>query len=408
MSRSNTKRSSAAPPQDLDDPEDTDRNPADLDDEGREVEGVGQRNKDQERADKVQQGIAKLVRSELFCLQKEIGCEDEAHADETDNVENHGRPIEWPLRSVKKACAMSLLTLRVHSPTPDEVLRHLHPMLPEGVLVTGEPVTKKGPSALIAFSAPHDEEISHYEWIHIGGAGIDRIANALKGSARIPILTRTIGAMGRQMAEYVLGYILADLQKMRFRDGRQSEADWQKEASLPSYLFNRSVAIFGTGPIGKGVAEALTPLCREVTGYSRSGREAEGFTRTLPLERFGGADIVIAALPSTRETDGIVGKVLLERMNGSLFINIGRGAVLDDHALLRALESGAVRHAILDVFRQEPLPQDHPYWSHEAITVTPHVSGVTRPIDIAEAFAERLPKFLARRLTSEVDLARGY
>ncbi|NNU15984.1 D-2-hydroxyacid dehydrogenase [Parvularcula sp. ZS-1/3] len=303
---------------------------------------------------------------------------------------------------------MTLLTLRVHSPTPDDVLRHLHPMLPEGVLVTGEPVTGKGPSALIAFSAPDDEDIGRYDWIHIGGAGIDRIAAALKGSSKTPILTRTIGAMGHQMAEYVLSYILADLQKHGFRAAREAERDWQKEASLPTYLFDQTVAIFGTGPIGRGVAEALTPLCREVTGYSRSGREAEGFTRTLPLERFDGADIVIAALPATRETDGIIGKVLLERMKGALFMNIGRGAVVDDDALLRALDNGTVRRAILDVFRKEPLPKDHPYWPHPEVTVTPHVSGVTRPIDIAEAFAERLPKFLAKRLGSEVDLKRGY
>jgi phosphoglycerate dehydrogenase-like enzyme len=277
-----------------------------------------------------------------------------------------------------------------------------------GLELTSRPAGHKRPSALIAFKAPQDEDISRYDWIHIGGAGPDSILAALAGTDGDPVLTRTIGAMGRQMGEYVLSYALAWLQGQARRAAFQERGEWRKEESLPRYLFDQDIAIIGTGPIGRGVAEMLSPLARSVTGYSRRGLAADGFTACRRLSAFEGGDIVIAALPATRATDSLLSDGFFERMSGGLFLNIGRGSVVEEGALQRALGTGRVGHAVLDVFREEPLPKHHWAWSHPRLTVTPHISGVTRPEDIAAAFEEKLPPFLRGSLTSEVDRREGY
>lgn len=301
---------------------------------------------------------------------------------------------------------MPELTLRVHSPSPDEVIASLGPI--PGVRVTRAPAGGAEASALIAFDAPDDEDISRYDWIHVGGAGPDRIFRALKDAPRLPLLTRTIGAMGRQMAEYVLAYILADLQKMALRRAFEAQRSWQKDASLPTYLFDQRIAILGTGAIGGEIAAALAPLCRGVTGYSRSGRHVDGFDAVRPLGDFEAADIVIVALPATPETEGLVGERLFTPLDEALFLNIGRGAVVDEGALRKALDRGNVRHAVLDVFTEEPLPPTDWAWTDDRVTVTPHVSGVTRPTDIAAAFRGLLPSFRRRTLASSISPARGY
>nr|WP_305889042.1 NAD(P)-dependent oxidoreductase [Parvularcula maris] len=210
------------------------------------------------------------------------------------------------------------------------------------------------------------------------------------------------------MGEYVLAYALTWLQDTAKREGFQARSDWQKEASLPRYLFDQDVAIIGMGAIGSGVAKMLTPLARSVTGYSRSGRNTEGFGACRRLAEFEGADIVIATLPATRQTDSLLSDPFFGRMNGGLFLNIGRGSVVEEGALQRALGTGKVDRAVLDVFRMEPLPKEHWAWTHPRVAVTPHVSGVTRPVDIAAAFKVKLPLFLEGRLTNEVDREAGY
>jgi glyoxylate/hydroxypyruvate reductase A len=214
--------------------------------------------------------------------------------------------------------------------------------------------------------------------------------------------------MGRQMAEYVLAYALHWLQGMDRREAFQARAEWQKEASLPRHLFDQDVAVLGTGAIGQEIARTLTPLCRSVTGYNSAGRKDDGFERTLPLSAFARADIVIGALPATAGTRGIIGEKILRAMSGGLLINIGRGSTLDEACLAALLQAGSLSHAVLDVFAEEPLPASHWAWSHPDVTVTPHVSGVTRPEDIAAAFNEKLPRFLNGTLRSEVDPAKGY
>lgn len=298
-------------------------------------------------------------------------------------------------------------TVRLAVPYAEDIARAL---AGRPLTLRTEPIPSdtEGRRVLIAFRPPGDEQLSGYDWIHIAGAGADHICRALRAENARPILTRTVGKMGRQIAEYVLSYILADLQRHALRRTLEADAAWQVAEAEGTFLFETDVAILGTGGVAAGIAEVLAPLARRVTGYARTARQLEPFGEVRALGDFERAEVVVNALPATRSTDGLVGDRVFDKLDAALFINIGRGLTVDDAALLRALDTGTVRHAVLDVFREEPLPAGDPYWRHERVTVTPHVSGITRWEDTAEAFLAHLDDFLAGELRSTVDRERGY
>jgi len=258
--------------------------------------------------------------------------------------------------------------------------------------VTEDPVGDRADKlrVLIAFRPPADEDISGYDWIHCAGAGTDHLLKALPTSEEDrPLMTRTIGRMGDQMGAYCLSYALADLQKHRARQEAQREKRWDSQALAPSELFESDVLVIGTGAIGSSIAACFRPLAQSVTGLSRSGRPAPHFDRVQPWSKPGSLKkkaFVIAALPSTNSTEAIIDASFFSRLRQAVFINVGRGATVAMGDLRDALSSGQVRNAALDVFSEEPLPTDHWCWDHPQVTVTPHVSGITRPEDSADAF----------------------
>lgn len=300
------------------------------------------------------------------------------------------------------------ITVRVHEAQEENLVPSLQELEPSLHVVRGPTEGAKGPRVLIAFRPPQDEDVRGYDWIHLAGAGADHMAPALVGTGPRPIVTKTIGAMGRQMAEYCLSYLLADLQLHHKRIQMQAAQRWSQAEAAPAFLFERTVAIIGTGAIGSSIAQVLAPLANEVAGYSRSGRPVAAFSRTAKLDDFAPADIVIAALPSAPGTQAVIGGRVFGQPTGSLFLNVGRGATVDETALQDALDTGSVRQAVLDVFAEEPLPKEHWAWTHPKVTVTSHVSGVTREEDTLEAFRDKLPKFRDGTLRSEIDLDQGY
>ena len=122
------------------------------------------------------------------------------------------------------------------------------------------------------------------------------------------------------------------------------------------------------------------------------------------------AQILVCLLPDTPATRGLLDADHLSRLpDGAWLINPGRGTLIDDEALLQGLDRGRPGHAVLDVFRTEPLPQDHPFWAHPAVTVTPHIAAETRPATAAPVVAQNLRRAMAgRRLLHLVDRDRGY
>ncbi|MEN8164051.1 MAG: NAD(P)-dependent oxidoreductase, partial [Acidobacteriota bacterium] len=180
------------------------------------------------------------------------------------------------------------------------------------------------------------------------------------------------------------------------------------------YEFVSTVLVLGMGRMGSAVAHGLTGVGHRVIGWSRSGRVVAGVEcvagRQALEEVLPQADVVVCLLPLTPNTEGILGHEFFSLMKKrSLLVNVGRGGHLVEHDLIAALANGRPGHAVLDVFRQEPLPANHPFWVHPAITVTPHVAALTNPRGAAERIAENRRRLHAGEpLLDLVDRGRGY
>jgi glyoxylate/hydroxypyruvate reductase A len=172
--------------------------------------------------------------------------------------------------------------------------------------------------------------------------------------------------------------------------------------------------MLGLGELGTACARALAALNFPVTGWSRRARDIPGL-RCLSGEdglrqALEGAQIVVTLLPKTPGTENLLDAWHLAWLpRGAVIVNPGRGALIDDAALLAALDAGHIGHATLDVFRVEPLPPDHPYWHHPRVTVTPHIAAETRPDSASRVIAENIRRGEAGEpLLHRVDRAAGY
>ena len=183
------------------------------------------------------------------------------------------------------------------------------------------------------------------------------------------------------------------------------------DPACPPLARERPVAMLGMGALGTACARALCALNFPVTGWSRTPKVVPGIATTTDLRRaLSRAQIVITLLPRTPATETILNAESLAFLpRGAVLLNPGRGALIDDGALLAALDLGQIGHATLDVFRTEPLPRDHPFWHHPGITVTPHIAADTRASGAAVVLVENIRRGEAGEpLLNLVDRARGY
>lgn len=240
-------------------------------------------------------------------------------------------------------------------------------------------------------------------------AGVERITG--NPTLTVPLARMVDHGLERGMTEWVVGQVLRHhLGLDRYITGQ--DGSWRK--STPPLAEDRPVTVLGLGALGQAAARALVGLGFDVTGWSRTAKTLEGI-RTASgsiglhtvLER---AEIVVLLLPDTPATTNILNAETLALLpRGAVIINPGRGSLIDDGALLAALESGQIGHATLDVFRTEPLPPDHPYWAHPRVTVTPHIAAETRPDSAARVIAENIRRAeTGAPLLHLVDRARGY
>jgi phosphoglycerate dehydrogenase-like enzyme len=248
-------------------------------------------------------------------------------------------------------------------------------------------------------------------WVQAMGAGVDwALVPTLPGDV---IVTRVPGVFGPWMREYVLGWCLAITQRTETYRAAQRERRWREEI-LPDRLAGKTMTVVGLGDIGRAIAAAARGLGLRVIGVSRSGRavrEVERVYRLPRLERaLGEADFVVVVLPLTDATRGLLGARALGAMKPTAWLfNIGRGAVVDEGALLETLRERRIGGAVLDVFATEPLPAEHPLWALDNVVLTPHVSGPSTPAEITPVFNDNLTRWLAGRpLRHVVDRARGY
>lgn len=243
-------------------------------------------------------------------------------------------------------------------------------------------------------------------------AGVDRLL-ADPTLPRHVALTRLIDPqLTAGMVESVLLHVLsAHRLAPRYRL-QQVRAEWRQH-DQPTAA-ERTVGLLGFGELGRACAKALLPLGFRVLGWSRSARShprvecaqgEAGFAQVLAR-----SNILVCLLPNTAETRGLLdAKRLALLPAGATVINVGRGAAIDDAALLAALDARRIETAILDVFQTEPLPADHPYWRHERVWVYPHVAADTDPRSGSRVVADTVRRFRAGQpLPEQVDFARGY
>ncbi len=248
-------------------------------------------------------------------------------------------------------------------------------------------------------------------WLQAMGAGVDW-ALVPEVAARVTI-TRAPGIFGPWMAEYVVGWCLRVTQKIATYRAAQRERRWI-EQTLPDRLKGQTVVVVGMGDIGRTIARTLRALGVRVVGVSRSGRAVPEADRIHPPRALAravrDADFVVVVVPLTADTAGLVDARLLAAMKPTAWlINIARGAVVDETALLTALREGRIAGAVLDVFTHEPVPHDHPFWTMDNVAMTPHISGPSIAEEIAPVFNDNLARWLAGRpLRHVVDRRRGY
>lgn len=238
-------------------------------------------------------------------------------------------------------------------------------------------------------------------------AGVERIVT--NRTLTQPLARMVDPGLAQGMAEYCTGWALRAHLGM---DGHVQDGVW-RSGQTPPLAHQRPVVILGMGELGQAVAQMLGGLGFRVTGLSASGRPVAGVD-VRPIQQLdqvlSRAQILICLLPDTPQTRNMLDARRLSLLpRDAWIINPGRGTLIDDEALLHALDQGRPAHAVLDVFRTEPLPAGHPFWQHPGVTVTPHIAAATRPETAAPVVAENLRRAMAGRpLLHLVDRAKGY
>jgi glyoxylate/hydroxypyruvate reductase A len=209
---------------------------------------------------------------------------------------------------------------------------------------------------------------------------------------RIPLARMVDHGLTQGMVEWVCGHALRHHLGMDTHILHQ-DGVWRPEA--PPLASDRRVSVLGLGALGAACARMLAHLGFRVTGWSRAPKEIAGLRCLSGAEGLRGAleaaDILVLLLPLTPATENLLDAARLALLPpGAVILNPGRGPLIDDGALLAALDAGRIGHATLDVFREEPLPPAHPFWAHPRVTVTPHIASETRPESAAEVIAENI------------------
>lgn len=236
-------------------------------------------------------------------------------------------------------------------------------------------------------------------------AGVEKIVT--NSTLTQPLARMVDPGLARGMAEYCSGWVMRAHLRM---DHYAQDGKW-RNGQIPPLATERNVTILGMGELGRAVATMLTAIGFRITGYSASGRPFDGAEVVTDLGKaLERAEILVALLPDTADTRGVLNTDNLARLpKGAWIINAGRGSLIDETALVAALDAGHVGHAVLDVFQTEPLPEEHPFWRHPGVTVTPHIAAETRPETAAPVVAENLRRVMAGRVPMHlVNRAKGY
>ncbi|MCP2239162.1 D-2-hydroxyacid dehydrogenase [Thermoanaerobacterium thermosaccharolyticum] len=242
----------------------------------------------------------------------------------------------------------------------------------------------KDTEVLVCFDGDADAEFIHnaenLKWIHLLSAGADAMPFDVLKERKI-ILTNSKGVHKYQISEQVIGYMLLFERGLNYFIRKQMNREWDKSVRV-SELYGKSVCILGVGSIGEEIARIAREFGMKTIGVRKSGNISqfidEMYTNDNMIYAVSKADYVICALPLTDDTYHLLGKDFFKNMkNDAVFINIGRGKVVDESSLIDALKNKTIRGAALDVFEEEPLSKESPLWDMENVIITPHTAGIS-------------------------------
>ena len=269
--------------------------------------------------------------------------------------------------------------------------------------------------AMLAWGSPPGllPHMAKLRWVQALTAGVEgwlALPDLPSGLA----LTCARGTHRESMPENILGALFHITKPYAAVVEDQKQVKWTRRVATP--LNGKTLGILGLGAIGQEVARLATALRMRVIGTRRGGAPVAGVEKVLPPERtadiLAQSDFVLLLLPATPETENFINAERLAQMKpGAWLLNFGRGHLIDDADLIAAVKAKRIAGAVLDVFRQEPLPTGHPFWTTEGILVLPHIGGghPTRDTVVARLFVENLGRFLdGRPLRELVDREAGY
>lgn len=252
------------------------------------------------------------------------------------------------------------------------------------------------------------------KWVHQGGAGVENLTGDVAGTE---IVVTNTHVHGDTIAEHVLALMLAHTRHLRELFQYQDRREWGHDVLRAQRLLTgHTIGILGLGTIGRAVARRAAAFGMRVWGTRGHPAPVEAVERVLPPsgldEVLRVSDVLAVTLPLTRETRGLIGARELGLLpRGAFLVNIGRGAIIDEPALVDALRSGQLGGAGLDVFAQEPLPATSPLWSVPNLIVSPHTSGGFPGYtdQMITLFCDNLRRYLTGQpLRNVVDTALGY
>jgi phosphoglycerate dehydrogenase-like enzyme len=255
------------------------------------------------------------------------------------------------------------------------------------------------------------------KWIHLASAGVERSLTPALLASKIK-LTCSRGIHANTIAEYVIMAVLAFSKNLRQAYAYQGRHEWRFEKLIESRfdLEGKTICIIGLGSIGSRVAKLAKTFDMHVIGAANRARKIRNVDKVYPAGRLkeclAHADIVVLSAPLTDKTYHLIGRNELAVMKKNAFlVNIGRGKLVDEPALIAALKEKRIAGAALDVFQTEPLASDSPFWDMENVSVTPHYSGTADDLwgKIAALFCENAIRFISgKRMLGIVSKKKGY
>lgn len=259
------------------------------------------------------------------------------------------------------------------------------------------------------------DRMPNLKWIQVISAGIELIPLQELASKQI-LMTNARGIHRIPMAEYTIGMMLSLARSNYTFYANQQQSLWDRSPRIQE-IHKQTLGILGLGAIGTEIAKRAKAFGMRVVGLKRDTSTGVEFVDQLyaPEEMkdlLAESDFVVAVLPHTKETEELFDEQAFKAMKQTAyFINIGRGSLVKDEALIHALENEQIAGAVLDVYREEPLPAEHPFWKTKNLILTPHVSGrspfyMTRALEIFEHNLKQYPNEQA--MINVIPLTRGY